>query len=147
MFKKDENKEFRLEQNLTKGEADFNRFVRLRTQLVLAVRDFSKKESLPPVQVKLQAKDMDEQLKLKHKNIQVVDRPHRKVCVTMLRYNVEKLETSCVQIRLFGRKKEEEKFNQDVHVNYKLGEFFYLLDVMTSVYDKVTATELLCNVS
>ena len=64
----------------------------------------------------------------------------------MLRYNVEKPENSYVQVRLFGRRKDEEKFNQIVYVNYKLDEFIYLLDVMNSVYDKVVANETLCNV-
>ena len=98
------------------------------------------------MQVKLLAKDMEEQLKLTHKVVEVVDRPHRKICVTMLRYNVEKPETSYVQVRLFGRKKDEEKFNQIVYVNYKIDEFIYLLDVMNSVYDKVISNEPLCNV-
>ena len=89
---------------------------------------------------------MEEQLKLTHKLVEVVDRTHRKICVTMLRYNVEKPETSYVQVRLFGRRKDEEKFNQIVYVNYKLDEFIYLLDVMKSVYDKVIANEPLCNV-
>ena len=146
VFKKDENKQFRLAQNLTMAEADFIQFIRLRNQLNIAVRDFSKEENLPPVQVKLLAKDMEEQLKLTHKVVEVVDRPHRKICVTKLRYNVEKPETSNVQVRLFGRRKEEEKFNQIVYVNYKLDEIFHLLYVMHSVYDKVIANEPLCNV-
>ena len=122
VFKKEENKDFRLARNL------------------------SKEESLTPVQVKLLAKDMEKPLKLTHKVVEVVERPHRKICVTMLRYNVEKPKTSYVQLRLFGRKKNEEKFNQTVYVNYKLDEFFYLLDVMNSVYNKVNANEPLCNV-
>ena len=146
VFKRDENKQFRLAPNLTMGEADFNQFIRLRNQLVVTVRDFSKEESLLPVQVKLLAKDMEEQLKLTHKVVEVVDRAHRKICVTMLRYNVEKPETSYVQVRLFGRRKDEEKFNQIVYVNYKLDEFIYLLDVMNSVYNKDIANEPLCNV-
>ena len=147
VFKReDKNAEFRLRQNLSMGETDFNQFIRLRNQLVVAVRDFSKEENLSPVQVKLLAKDMEEQLKLTHKVVEVVDRPHRKICVTMLRYNVEKPETSYVQVRLFGRKKDEEKFNQIVYVNYKIDEFIYLLDVMNSVYDKVISNEPLCNV-
>ena len=52
---------------------------------------------------------MEEQLKLTHKLVEVVDRPHREICVTMLRDNVEKSETSYVQLRLFGRRNEEEK--------------------------------------
>ena len=111
VFKKDENKQFRFTQNLTMGEEDFIQFFRLRNQLNVAVRDFSKAENLPPVQLKLQAKDMEEQLKLTHKVVEVSDWPHRKICVTMLRYNVEKLETSYVQVRLVGRRKDEEKTN------------------------------------
>ena len=128
------------------GEADSNQFIRLRNQLVVAVRDFSKEEVLPPVQVKLLAKDMEEQLKLTNKAVEVVDRPHRKICVTMLCYKVEKPETLYVQVQLFGRRKDEEKINQIVYVNYKLEEFIYLLDVIFSVYDKVKNNEPLCNV-
>ena len=122
VFKKDKNKQFRLAQNFTMGEADFFQFIRLRNQLVVAIRDFCKEENLPPVQVKLLAKDMKEQLKLTHKVVEVVDRPHRKICVTMLRYNVERPQTSYVQVPLFGRK-DEEKFNQIVYVNYNFDEF------------------------
>ena len=128
------------------GEADFNQFIRLRNQLVVAVRDFSKEENLPPVQVKLLAEDIEEQLKLTHKVVEVVDQTHRKICVIMLRYNVEKPETSYVQVRLSGRRKDEENFNQIVYVNYKLEEFIYLIDVISSVSDKVIANEPLCNV-
>ena len=146
VFKRDANKQFRLAQNLTMGEADLNQFIRLTNQLVVAVRNFSKEENLPPVQVKLLGKDMEEQLKLTHKVVEVVDRPHRKICVTMLRYNVEKPETSYVQVQMFGRRKDEEKFNQIVYVNFKFDEFGYLLDVMNSVYDEVIANETLSNV-
>ena len=64
----------------------------------------------------------------------------------MLRYNVEKPETSYVQVRLFERRNCEEKFNHIVCVNYILVEFIYLLDVMNFVYDEVSANEPLCNV-
>ena len=67
--------------------------------------------------MKLLAKDMGEQLKLSHKVVEVVDRPHREICMTMLRYNVEKGETSYVQVRLLGRRKDEENSNQIVYVN------------------------------
>ena len=80
------------------GEADFSQFIRLRNQLVVAVRHFSKEENLLPVQVKLLAKDMKEQLKRTHKVVEVVDRSHRKICVTMLRYNVEEPEISYVHV-------------------------------------------------
>ena len=63
----------------------------------------------------------------------------------MMGYIVEKPETLHVQVRLFGRKKDEEKFNQIVYVNYKLDDIFYLLDVMNSVYDKVLVNEPHCN--
>ena len=89
---------------------------------------------------------MEEQLKLVHKMIDVVDRPNRRICVTLLRYKVDNPETSYAQVRLFKSKKEEEKFQQFVYVNYRPDEFVYLLDVMNSVYDKVIANQAICNV-
>ena len=93
------------------------------------------------------SRDMVEQLKLAHKVVDAVDRTNRRICVTLLRYNVDKTESSYAQVRLFARKKEDEKFQQVVYVNYKLEEFIYLLDVMNSVYDKVITNQLIGNVS
>ena len=98
MFRKDGNKQFRLARNLTMREADVIQFSRLRNQLVVALRDFSEEENLPAVLVKLLANDVEEQLKHKQKDVEVFDRPHRKICVTMLRYNLEKPQTSYVQV-------------------------------------------------
>ena len=89
---------------------------------------------------------MEEQLKLVHKVIDVVDCPNRRICVTLLRYKVDNPETSYAQVRLCGRKKEEEKFQQIVYVNYKLDAFVYHPDVMNSVYYKVTGNQPICNV-
>ena len=83
------------------------------------------------------SKDMDEQLKLTHKVVDVVDWANRKIFITLLWYNVDNLESSFAQVRLFARKKEDEKFQQVVYVNNALEEFIYSLDVMCSVYDKV----------
>ena len=58
VFKKDENKDLRMTQNLKMIETDFNQIIRLRNQLVVAVKDFSKEEKVPFVQVKLLAKDL-----------------------------------------------------------------------------------------
>ena len=80
---------------------------------------------------------MDEQLKLAHKVVDVVDRTYRKICLTLLRYNVDKPESSYAQVQFFARKKQDENFQQVVNVNFKLEDPIYLLDVMNSVYDKV----------
>ena len=68
------------------------------------------------------SRDMDEQLKLAHKVVDVVDRANRKICVTLLRYNVDKPESSYNQVLLFAGKKEDEKIQQVVYVNYILDE-------------------------
>ena len=115
--------ELRLRQNLSVGEADFNQFIRQRNQLVVAADNFLKEQNLPPVLQSTLSKDMEDQLKLVHKVIDVVDRPNRKICVTLLRYKVDNPDTSYAQVRLFGRKNEEEKFQQIVYVNYKLDEY------------------------
>ena len=50
---------------------------------------------------------MEEQLKLVHEVIDVVDCPNRSICVTLLRYKVDNPESSYAQVRQFGLKKEE----------------------------------------
>ena len=118
VFKKDDNKEFPLVQKLTMGEAVFERFMRLTKQLVNAAENFAREETLTPVLIPTMSRDMDEQLKLAHKAVDVVDRTNRKICVTLLRYNVDKPESLYAQVRrLFARKKDDEKFQQVVYVN------------------------------
>ena len=146
VFRKDDKKEFRLLQNLTMGEADFNQFMRLTNQLINAAENFAREENLTPVLIPTMSGDMDEQLKLAHNVVDVVDRTNRKISVTLLRYNVDKPESSYAQVRLFARKKEDEKFQQNVYVTYKFEDFIYLLDVMNSVYDKVITNQPICNV-
>ena len=112
VFKKGDNKEFRLVQNLTMEEADFNQFMRLRSQLVNAAENLAREENLTPVLIPTMFKDMDEQLKPAHKFVDVVDRANRKICVILLRCNVDNAESFYAQVQLFARKKEAEKFEQ-----------------------------------
>ena len=69
------------------------------------------------------SRDMVEQLKLAHKFVDVVDPANRIICVTLLPYNEDKLESSYAQVRLFARKKEDEMFQQVVYVKYKFEQF------------------------
>ena len=148
VFKReDKNAEFRLRKNFSMGEADFNKFIRQRNQLVFAADSFLREQILSPVLQCTLSKDMEEQLKLVHKVIDVVDRPNRRICLTLLRYKVDNPETSYAQVRLIGRTKEPENFQQYLYVNYRLDEFVFLLDIMKSVYDKVIANQPICNVS
>ena len=146
LFRKDDMKKFRLAQNLTMGEANFNQIMRLRNQLLNAAENFARGESLTRVLIPTTSRNMDEQLKLAHKVVGVVDRTNREICVTLLRYNVDKPDSPYAQFRKFARKKEDKKFQQVVSVKYRLEEFFYLLDVMNSVYDKVITNQPICNV-
>ena len=128
------------------GEADFNQFMPLTNELVIAAENFAREESLTTVLIPTMSKDMEEQLNLAHKVVDVVDRSNREICVTLLRYKVDKPESSYAQVRLFAKKKVDQRFQQVVCVNDKLEEVFYLLDVMNSVYDKVITNQPLCNV-
>ena len=67
VFKRDENRDFWLVQNLTTGEAVFDRFIRLRNQLAIAAEDFGREDNLSSVLIPTMSKDKDEQLKLAHK--------------------------------------------------------------------------------
>ena len=79
--------------------------MRLRNQLINAAKNIAREENFTPVLIHTMSKDIDEQLKLAHKVVDIVDR-NRKICVTLLRYNVDKPESSYAQVRLFARKKE-----------------------------------------
>ena len=148
MFQKDKNKEFPQVANLAMGEADFNQLMRLRNQLVIAAENFARVENLTRVPKPTKFKDMDEQLKLAHKIVDAVDRANRKIFLTLLRYNVDQPECSYGQVQFIARKREYEKFQQFVYVNYILEEFVYLLDIknMNSVYDKVFTKQPICEV-
>ena len=128
------------------GEAYFNQCMRLRNQLVNAAEKFAREENLTSVLILTLSKDMDEQLKLAHKLVDVVDRANRKIYVTLLRHNVDKPESSYAQVRIFSRKKADGKFQQIVYVKYKLEELIYLLDVMNSVNHKVITNQPISNV-
>ena len=90
VFKKDDKKESRLVQTLTMGEADFDQFMRLRNQLVKSVEIFHREENLSPVLIPTMSKDLDEQLKLANKVVDRVERTNKMICVTPLRYIVDK---------------------------------------------------------
>ena len=90
---------------------------------------------------------MDKQLKLAHKVVDVEDRANRRTFVTLLLYNVEKPESSYAQVRLCATKKEDEKFQQVVNVNYKLEQLICSLDIKNSVHDKVITNQPNCIVS
>ena len=111
MFKREDKKaEIRMRQKLPMGEADFNQFIRQRNQLVVAADNFLREKKLSPVLQSTLSKDMEEQLNLVHKVIDVVVYPNRRICMTWVRYKVDNPETSYAQVRLFGRKKEEKNF-------------------------------------
>ena len=76
--REDKNAELRLRQNFLMGEADFNQFIRQRNQLVVAADNFLREQNLPPVLQSQLSKDMEKQLKLVHKAIDVVDRSNKK---------------------------------------------------------------------
>ena len=81
---------------------------------------------------------MDEQLKLAHKVLEVANRIN---CMNLPRYNVYKPESSYAQIRSYARKNEDEKFQQNVYVNYKLEKNIRLPSRMNFVYDLVITNQ------
>ena len=72
---------------------------------------------------------MDEQLKLDHKTVAVVDRARR----TLLWYNMDKPGSSYAPLRIFTKKKEDEKFQQKSCAKMELEEFVYPLDVINPI--------------
>ena len=86
----------------------------------MAYNTTAREKKLTPVLIPTMSKDMEEQLKRTHKVVDVVDGANRNICVTLLRYNVDKPESSYAQFRFFAWEKEDEKKQQVVYVNYTL---------------------------
>ena len=77
------------------GEADFKQFMRLGNQLVTAAETFGSEQNLSPVLITRMSKDMDEELKLAHNVVDVVDRANqKKIC--------DSAAVQCGQVREFA---------------------------------------------
>ena len=96
--------------------------MQLRKQLAFAAENFGREEEVSPVLIPTRSKNMDELPKLDHMVIDVADRLNRKICVTLLRWSLEKPETSYAQIQFLATRKEDETFQQVFYVNCKLEE-------------------------
>ena len=106
VLENDDNSDFHLVRNITMGESDFNQFTQLRNQHVVAAETFGRDQNLSPIQIETMPKDMEEQLKLVDKVVDV------EISETLLRYKVDRAESSYVQFQLFA-KDIEEKFQQN----------------------------------
>ena len=99
--------------------------MQLRNPPANPAKIFARKEILSPVLITTMSKNMDAQLKMAHKVVDVVDRANRKIYLKMLQYNVDKPESSHAQFQIIARRKEDEKFQQVVYVKNKIEEFIY----------------------
>ena len=93
-------------------------------------------KNLSPVQLPTMTKDTDGQLKLAPKVVDVVEQANRKICVTPLRCNGEKPESSYAS-SIIRTEEGGREFSTNCLCKYELEELIYLLDIMNSVYDKV----------
>ena len=146
VFKNGDNKDFPSVQKLTMAGADFNEFMRLRNQQVIAAENVDREENLYPVLIPTLSLDADEQLEVAHKLVDLLDRTNRKIFVTMLRYSVKKPESFHAQLLSFARKNEDSKFQQTVYVNYEIENNIVLPGVMISVFDKKFTNQPICKV-
>ena len=143
--KKDANKEFRLVQNLTMGETDFNLFMRLRIQQVNAAENFAWEENLNPVLIPTMSKGMVEQLKRSQGCWQSEPNKEKDLC-----------DTAAVQCGIawkficsspnFCKLEGGREVSTSCLMNFKLEEFVGLLDLMNSVYDKFVTNQHIFNV-
>ena len=99
----------------------------MRSQLANAAENFVREEKLSSVLMPTMSKDGGELFRLAHKVIEVVVRANSKICVTLLRYNVDKAENSYAQVKLVAKKKGDERFKQTVYVKNKQEQFVFNL--------------------
>ena len=128
------------------SEGAFKQFRRLGNQLVVALDKFGREENLAPVLIPTLSKHMDEQDKLAHKAVEVSGSSKQKNLCDSALVKFRQARDFMAHVGFSARNKENEKFQQVVHVNYIVDEFIYLLDVMNSVYDKLITVKLICNI-
>ena len=104
VFNKGYHWDIQLEQNLYMGERDFNQCSQLREKMVIAAENFVRGENWFLVLLSTMSKNMEEQLKLAHKFVDVVDRANKKFCATLLRYIVDRLDSFYAQVQVFACK-------------------------------------------
>ena len=103
VFKGDDNKDFRPVQKLTLGKADFNRFMQLRDELVIAAENFKWKKIVPSADINIvQRHEWTTETSLKS---DWCSQPgeHKE----FVQYIFDKLESSYAQVQVFARKKDE----------------------------------------
>ena len=90
------------------SENDFNDFMRMKNELLVATTEFATVQGhqLRTVTIGAFAREMETQLKMAHKVYNVVDLSHRRICVTMLQYKVKISEPSYGQVQVFTPKKD-----------------------------------------
>ena len=115
--------------------------MRLRNQLLISAEKFGREDNLLPVPIPAMSKELDEQLKLAHKFVDVVNRTNRLICVPLLWYSVDKPESYYPEVRICSKEKEDETCRKNVSVKYKQEKTICLLDVMNSLYQKVTTNQ------
>ena len=118
--------------------------MQLRKQPVIAAEGFARRKNLTPVLIPKMSKDMDEQLNLAHKLVDIVDRANRKIRVTLLRYNVDKTKALIKSEKMQERRKKR-KFNKLSMSNIN-EEFILSLDVKHSVNENFFTNQHIYNV-
>ena len=115
IFKKGDNKCFRMVRNLSEEKAHFDQFLGLQKQPVVAADNLRRGENLSPLQTLTNCKALNEHLKWAQKTFEVGDwanKKDKKVWVNLLRYNVDKPDVSNAEVPFFARKKVDDKHEQ-----------------------------------
>ena len=88
----------------------------------------------------LMSDEIEEQLKLVLEPADIMNRPNRMICVTLLRYSLNKPERSHAQVHFF-QKKAWTKLTQFFNEKHVVEQNKKLIDVMKFVYDKVSTNQ------
>ena len=139
-FKNDDNKEFRLVQNLTMRETEFNRFMRLIYQLVNAAENSS------TVLIPTTSEDMDQTTQTGSQGSWLSGSSKQNDLTDCIAAHWWQAWVFLCSSQIISREKDDEKFQQIEYVKYKLEDFIHRLDVMTSVKDKDIKCQPIYNV-
>ena len=100
VFKKDDNRDFRLVINIKMAETDFNQLVRLRNP---CSRKLGRDQKLSPIHITTMSKDMEEQFMLAHNLVDVVHHPDMKICDFTAIHCGQPREFPCSNLKIYKK--------------------------------------------
>ena len=139
LLKKDEKSAWNEVQCVYLGEKEFSKLMSMRNYLMSEIDELNKREMW--TNNNTASYEMEHVFGMCHKVFDLHSSYVRRTCITFKMYQPSSLY---VQIRVFGRKNDEDPYTQYACTNYTENEFRIMMSKLASMYDTVINNAIYC---